>query len=64
MLVQMRTTAAGPDGVLSLGKVYDLPAEKARGFIDTEYAFPVRMEDGKPVRIAEEKKAEPVATKK
>jgi hypothetical protein len=38
MRVKMRTTAAGPDGVLQAGQTVNLPAEKTKAFIDGGYA--------------------------
>lgn len=36
--IRMKTTAAGPDGVMLPGKSYDVPIKKAEAFIGGNYA--------------------------
>lgn len=38
MQIRMKTTAAGPDGCLQSGKVYDLPVDQAKVFLAGGYA--------------------------
>ena len=40
MLVKMRSTAAGPEGVLESGGVYDLPPGQAKAFVAGGFAVP------------------------
>ena len=38
MLIRMRTTAAGPTGVVLAGQLADVPADQAKALIDAGYA--------------------------
>lgn len=36
--VKMKTLSAGPDGVMDIGKVYDVTAKEAKALIEGRYA--------------------------
>ena len=50
MLIKMRTTSAGPEGVRLVGSVHDLKRSEAVMLIEGGYATPVR--DGEQPEIA------------
>jgi len=59
MKIRMKTTMAGPDGVVGIGKIADFDPEKARQLVDAGYAEWV----DKPERIPETAAIEPAVEK-
>jgi len=65
MRIRMRTTMAGPDGVVLVGKEVELPKKKAEGLIEAGYAEQVveapapKKEEAKKPEAKETATAEP-----
>lgn len=64
MKVKMRTTSAGPRGVLDAGKVYDLPAKQAEELVEGGYAVEIASQKLERATAAKGERADAPANKK